>query len=62
MKSSPATGSPYLDNERYFWFHHSHGDTMEVEDPDVLDRITAMWASVAYIAADISVNFQANNL
>ncbi|KAK9510610.1 hypothetical protein O3M35_005355 [Rhynocoris fuscipes] len=42
-------------NERYFWFHHSDGDTMLVEDSDTLDKCTAFWTSVAYILADMSI-------
>lgn len=43
-------------NEKYFWFHHSNGDTMSVEDSDVLDKCLAVWTSVAYVVADLSVN------
>lgn len=44
-------------NEKYFWFHHSNGDTMAVEDKDTLDKCTALWASAAYVIADLSINF-----
>lgn len=43
------------DNGRYFWFHHSDGDTMTVIDPDDLDKNTALWAATAYILADLSI-------
>jgi carboxypeptidase Q len=51
-------GSLLNDNERYLWFHHSSGDSIEVEDPDVLDTIAALWAAVAFVAADINLDLQ----
>lgn len=53
--------SLYNENERYFWYHHSDADTMDVEDSDILDLNTALWASVAYVIADLSVDFPRNN-
>ncbi|XP_059060227.1 carboxypeptidase Q-like [Achroia grisella] len=54
------TGIPgaglYNANEKYFWFHHTEGDTMNVEDAHELDLGSAFWTAVAYIIADISVD------
>lgn len=44
-------------NEKYFWFHHSQGDRMDVLDPDNLDKATALWAAVSYVIADLSDEF-----
>jgi len=41
------------DNEKYFWFHHSDGDTMSVEDPDELNRCQALWGAAIYVIADL---------
>lgn len=43
----------YTDNPRYFWFHHSDGDTLNVIDPNILDVTAAFWAAVSYIIADM---------
>ncbi|XP_034937579.1 carboxypeptidase Q-like [Chelonus insularis] len=43
-------------NERYIWFHHSEGDTMDVEKPENLDMATALFAATAYIVADMSLD------
>lgn len=54
------TGVPgaslYNANDRYFWFHHTEGDMMNVEDPHELDMGAAMWTAAAYIIADISAD------
>ncbi|CAG2114029.1 unnamed protein product [Medioppia subpectinata] len=42
-------------NEHYFYFHHTNGDTMTVEDTDELDRNTAVIAATAYAVASIDV-------
>lgn len=43
-------------NENYFYFHHSDGDSMLVEDPKSLDKNTALFAAAAYVIADLSVD------
>jgi carboxypeptidase Q len=43
------------ENSRYFWFHHSEGDTMTVENSEELDLYTAVWATASYVLADLSV-------
>ena len=40
-------------NQKYFYFHHTNGDTMTVEDPDNLDLCAAVWAVVAYSVANL---------
>lgn len=44
------------ENQNYFWFHHSDGDRMVLEDSFTLDKCVALWASVAYVAADLSMD------
>ena len=40
-------------NDKYFWFHHSNGDTMEVLDPIEMNLCSAAWTVYAYVLADI---------
>ncbi|KAK0079634.1 hypothetical protein PV325_001001 [Microctonus aethiopoides] len=47
-------------NNRYFWFHHSEGDTMNIESPKNLDMATALFAATAYILADINLDLSQN--
>lgn len=46
-------GSIATDNERYFWFHHSNGDTMTVMDPIQMNLCSAVWAVYSYVLADM---------
>ncbi|KAK5650623.1 hypothetical protein RI129_001652 [Pyrocoelia pectoralis] len=72
---TPADGGPDLikwlsegvpgaslhnENDRYFWFHHSAADTMDVEEPGPLDKATALWAAVSYIVADLTFDIPKN--
>jgi carboxypeptidase Q len=40
-------------NEKYFYYHHSNGDSMTVEDPKMLDLCTAVWAATSYAFASL---------
>lgn len=52
-----TTGVPGMglnvDGSRYFWFHHTDGDTPDKLDPAEVQRCVAVMAVMAYIAADI---------
>lgn len=43
-------------NEKYFFYHHSAGDSMLVENSDDLDKNTALFAATAYVIANLSVD------
>ncbi|XP_004474744.1 carboxypeptidase Q [Dasypus novemcinctus] len=47
-------GASLLDDlNKYFSFHHSHGDTMSVMDPKEMNVASAVWAVVSYVVADM---------
>src|SRR4051794_10010828 len=42
-----------VEGSKYFWYHHSQGDTLDKLDPAELARCVAALAVVAYVAADM---------
>ncbi len=42
-----------VDGSRYFWYHHSDGDTLDKLDPGELARCVAALAVMAYVVADL---------
>lgn len=42
-----------FDRSKYFYFHHSAGDTMTVLDSGELDLCAAVWAVTAFVVADL---------
>ncbi|XP_032808817.2 carboxypeptidase Q isoform X1 [Petromyzon marinus] len=53
MQAGVPGASLYDDAGRYFWFHHSDGDSMSVQDPGDMNRCAALWAIVSYVVADL---------
>lgn len=43
------------ENEKYFWFHHSPADMITILDSTELDMNVALWATVSYVLADLTV-------
>lgn len=41
------------DITKYFWFHHSQGDTMTVQDPVQMNLCAAVWTVISYVIADM---------
>lgn len=42
-----------VDGTRYFWFHHSEGDTLDKLDPREVSQCVATLAVMAYVVADM---------
>jgi carboxypeptidase Q len=42
-----------VDGTRYFWFHHSDGDTVDKLDPREVAQCVATLAVMAYVVADL---------
>lgn len=40
-------------NDNYFYFHHSQGDTMTVQDPVAMNLCSAVWAVTSFVVADM---------
>ncbi|XP_049336573.1 carboxypeptidase Q [Astyanax mexicanus] len=53
MKAGVPGASLHTADSKYFWFHHSEGDTMTVQDPTEMNLCSAVWAVVAYVVADL---------
>lgn len=51
-KGVPGMGLRVQD-DRYFWYHHTQGDTLDKLDPAELARCVAAMAVMAYVAADL---------
>ena len=45
--------SPNVAGERYFWFHHSPGDTVDKLDPAEMSQCVAAFAVMMYVIADL---------
>ncbi|XP_062320759.1 carboxypeptidase Q-like [Osmerus eperlanus] len=53
MDAGVPGASLHTANRKYFWFHHSEGDTMSVQDPLEMNLCSALWAVVAFVVADL---------
>jgi carboxypeptidase Q len=42
-----------VDGSRYFWYHHTDGDTLDKLDPAQMGRCVALMAVMAYVIADL---------
>jgi carboxypeptidase Q len=42
-----------VDGTRYFWYHHTHADTLDKLDPDELARCVAAMAVMAWVVAEL---------
>jgi carboxypeptidase Q len=51
-KGVPGAGL-LVDGSRYFWYHHSDGDTLDKLDPADVARCVATLAVMAYAAAEL---------
>ena len=45
--------SPNVDDTRYFWFHHSNGDTVDKLDAHEMAQCVAAFAVMMYVVADL---------
>lgn len=49
------------DDGRYMWYHHTEADAMTALEPNELDKCLAVWASTAYVIADLAEKLPRDN-
>ncbi|KAK3551394.1 hypothetical protein QTP70_016640 [Hemibagrus guttatus] len=53
MQAGVPGASLHTADSKYFWFHHTEGDTMSVQNPAEMNLCSAVWAVVSYVVADL---------
>ncbi|MCI4374424.1 hypothetical protein PGIGA_G00006120 [Pangasianodon gigas] len=53
MQAGVPGASLHTADSKYFWFHHTEGDTMTVQNPAEMNLCSAVWAVVSYVVADL---------
>jgi len=54
VQNSTVPAVDFIGNDgRYFWYHHTEGDTMTAIDTDDLDYCLVVYATTAYVLADM---------
>ncbi len=53
MREGVPGMSPRVEGDRYFWYHHSHADTMDKLDPEHMQQLAAAMAVMVYTVADM---------
>ncbi|XP_042320873.1 carboxypeptidase Q [Sceloporus undulatus] len=53
MQAGIPGASLHDDITKYFWFHHSQGDTMTVQNPREMNLCAAVWTVACYVIADM---------
>ncbi|XP_030638236.1 carboxypeptidase Q [Chanos chanos] len=53
MEAGVPGASLHTADSKYFWFHHTDGDTMTVQSPEEMNLCSAVWAVAAYVVADL---------
>uniref|UniRef100_A0AAV2MFG5 Uncharacterized protein n=1 Tax=Knipowitschia caucasica TaxID=637954 RepID=A0AAV2MFG5_KNICA len=53
MEAGVPGASLHVADSKYFWFHHTEGDTLTVQDPHHMDLCSALWAVVAFVVGDL---------
>ncbi|XP_027005097.2 carboxypeptidase Q [Tachysurus fulvidraco] len=53
MQAGVPGASLHTADSKYFWFHHTDGDTMTVQNPAEMNLCSAVWAVVSYVVADL---------
>lgn len=54
-------GGFHNENEKYFWYHHSEADSMNLIESDAFDRSAAFWTAFSYIVADLKHDIPRND-
>lgn len=61
INAGVPAASLYNDNSRYFNYHHTHADSMNIYSAGDMDLAAATWAVFSYVLADIDAMLPRNS-